>query len=267
MPGSGSGGGTGGVEGQRSVRIVFHARAGCPKKTLLVGWISAGRGQRAHLYRRVTRVWLDSADILDVWTCDDRQPCARSGLWPARARAFDVNFSPDYCNRPKSPRSARGECLLGGNRQCQFSGNARSHVVITRIAVRHDHHLAPRLVEQGSRRRQGRDPTMMTTNPPPSTSNLPRTTMGKTKSRRISQGRCRRFGDPTSAGCAPRRRDGGIGERRGGEGCDEEELEAEESPSHEGAMRAREEVSVVVQGVQRLSPREEAQTVQGVRWV
>ena len=89
--------------------LLSTARAGCQKKTLLVGWISANRGQGAHLYRRVTRVWLDSADILDVWTCDDRQPCARSGLWPARARAFDVNFSPD-CNRPKSPRSARGEC-------------------------------------------------------------------------------------------------------------------------------------------------------------
>ena len=40
----------------------------------------------------------------------------------------------------------------------QFSGTARPRpqVVITRIAVRHEHHLAPRLVEQGSRRRQGR---------------------------------------------------------------------------------------------------------------
>ena len=35
-----------------------------------------------HLYRRVTRVWLDSADILDVSTCDDRRPRARSSLWP-----------------------------------------------------------------------------------------------------------------------------------------------------------------------------------------
>ena len=35
-----------------------------------------------HLYRRVTRVWLDSADILDVSTCDDRRPRARYSLWP-----------------------------------------------------------------------------------------------------------------------------------------------------------------------------------------
>ena len=35
-----------------------------------------------HLYRRVTRVWLESADILDVSTCDDRRPRARSSLWP-----------------------------------------------------------------------------------------------------------------------------------------------------------------------------------------
>ena len=92
-------------------------------------------------------MWLDSADILDVWTCDDRQPCARSGLWPARARACDVNFSPD-CNRPKSPRSERGDWLPRGNRHCQFSGNARPRpqVVIARIAVRHDHHWHPVLL-------------------------------------------------------------------------------------------------------------------------
>ena len=50
--------------------------------------------------------------------------------------------------------------------------------------------------------------------------------------------------------------------RRGG---DEEGDEAEESPSHEGAVRARGEVSVAMQGVQRLSAREAAQSMQGMR--
>ena len=56
----------------------------------------------------------------------------------------------------------------------------------------------------------------------------------------------------------------GHGER--GRGGDEEGHEAEESPSHEGAVRARGEVSVEMQGVQRLSAREAAQSMQGVRW-
>ena len=42
--------------------------------------------------------------------------------------------------------------------------------------------------------------------------------------------------------------------------------EAEESPSHKGAMRARGEVSVELQGVRRLSARSSAPFVQGVRW-
>ena len=161
----------------------------------------------------------------------------------------------------------------GGNHpeivsHCHFSGNARPRpqVVITRIAVRHEHHLAPRLVEQRSRRRQGRARRRPPPPTPPSTSNLPRTTMGKTKSRRISWGRCRRSTQPRPA-VRQRRRDGGIGERRGGKGCDEEGREAEERPSPEGAMRARGEVSVDLQGVQRLSPREAALSVQGVRRV
>ena len=58
---------------------------------------------------------------------------------------------------------------------------------------------------------------------------------------------------------------GRRGEGDGG-GGDEEGDEAEESPSHEGAMRARGEVSVEMQGVQRLSAREVALVVQGVRW-
>jgi hypothetical protein len=52
-------------------------------------------------------------------------------------------------------------------------------------------------------------------------------------------------------------------------GVDDEGHEAEESPSHEvsqGAVRARGEASLVVQGVQRLSARSLAQTLQGVRW-
>ena len=43
--------------------------------------------------------------------------------------------------------------------------------------------------------------------------------------------------------------------------------EAEEGPPTKGAVRARGEVSVAVQGVQRLSAREVALSVQGVRWV
>ena len=37
-----------------------------------------------------------------------------------------------------------------------FLGPLDPQVVITRIAVRHDHHLAPRLLEQGPHHRQGR---------------------------------------------------------------------------------------------------------------
>ena len=48
-------------------------------------------------------------------------------------------------------------------------------------------------------------------------------------------------------------------------GGDEAGDEAEESPSHEGAVRARGEVSLELHGVRRLSPREEALSVQGVR--
>ena len=48
----------------------------------------------------------------------------------------------------------------------------------------------------------------------------------------------------------------GHGER--GRGGVEAGDEAEESPSHEGAVRARGEASVAMQGVQRLSAREEA---------
>jgi hypothetical protein len=48
---------------------------------------------------------------------------------------------------------------------------------------------------------------------------------------------------------------------------DDEGHEAEESPSHKGAVRARGEVPLEVQGVQRLSARSSALWVQGVRWV
>ena len=41
---------------------------------------------------------------------------------------------------------------------------------------------------------------------------------------------------------------------------------AEESPSHKGAIGARGEAPVDMQGVQRLSAREAALSVQGVRW-
>ena len=50
----------------------------------------------------------------------------------------------------------------------------------------------------------------------------------------------------------------GCGRRGGGDGGRVEQGdEAEEGPSHKGAMRARGEASVEVQGVQRLSAREE----------
>ena len=60
-----------------------------------------------------------------------------------------------------------------------------------------------------------------------------------------------------------RRRDGGMGERRGG-GRVEQGDEAEEGPSHKGAMRARGEAPVEVQGVQRLSAREAARSFTSV---
>jgi hypothetical protein len=48
---------------------------------------------------------------------------------------------------------------------------------------------------------------------------------------------------------------------------DDEGHEAEESPSNKGAVRTRGEASLEVQGVQRLSARSSALSVQGVRWV
>ena len=49
-------------------------------------------------------------------------------------------------------------------------------------------------------------------------------------------------------------------------GVDQEGHEAEESPDALRAVRARGEASLVVQGVQRLSARSSAHSVQGVRW-
>ena len=49
-------------------------------------------------------------------------------------------------------------------------------------------------------------------------------------------------------------------------GVDQEGHEAEESPLHKGAMRARGAEALEVQGVQRLSARSYALSVQGVRW-
>ena len=72
-------------------------------------------------------------------------------------------------------------------------------------------------------------------------------------------------GSESQRKCPRRERERG---REAGErcNCDREWNEAEESPSHEGAVRARGEVSVELQGVQRLSAREEALSLQGVRW-
>ena len=90
--------------------------------------------------------------------------------------------SADWSLRVGIRRGCRLADFLGTLEECQFSGNSRPQVVITRIAMPHEHHLEPRLVERRSRRRRRS----------PSTSS-PRTTMG-TETRR-SQGRCRRFGD------------------------------------------------------------------------
>ena len=49
-------------------------------------------------------------------------------------------------------------------------------------------------------------------------------------------------------------------------GVDQEGHEAEESPSNKGAVRARGEVPLELQGVQRLSARSSALYMQGVRW-
>jgi hypothetical protein len=51
-------------------------------------------------------------------------------------------------------------------------------------------------------------------------------------------------------------------ERRG----DDEGHEAEESPSHKGAMRARGEEALELQGMQWVSARSSALYMQGVRW-
>ena len=105
--------GKGGVEGQRSVRIVVHGPRGLPKKNPTRRVDKRGsRAEGAPVQARDPRVWLDSADILDVWTCDDRQPCARSGLWPARARAFDVISRQTATDRNhRGAPDTRGECL------------------------------------------------------------------------------------------------------------------------------------------------------------
>ena len=53
-------------------------------------------------------------------------------------------------------RSLRAASREGAVVAVSFLGTLEAQVVIARIAVRHDHHLAPRLVEQRSHRRQGR---------------------------------------------------------------------------------------------------------------
>jgi len=58
-------------------------------------------------------------------------------------------------------------------------------------------------------------------------------------------------------------REHGYIERR----VDQEGHEAEESPEAPRAVRARGEVPLELQGVQRLSARTSAHSVQGVRWV
>ena len=96
-----------------------------------------------------------------------------------------------------------------------WNARPRPQVVITRIAVRHDHHLAPNLVERRSRRRQGR----ARRRPPPQPRRQRRTSRGRPRGRRRVRGSRRKMSTiwrPNSAGSRQRRRDGGIGERRGG---------------------------------------------------
>jgi len=60
--------------------------------------------------------------------------------------------------------------------------------------------------------------------------------------------------------------DDGINGERKKDRSRGEGREAEERPLHKGAMRARGEASLEVQGVQRLSARSSAPSLQGVRW-
>ena len=175
-----------------------------------------------------------------------------------RSRARCCDRAPRCAPKSLSASWERSKELSGQFSVCRFLGPLEPQVVITRIAVRHDHHLAPSLLERRSRRRQGR----ARRRPPPHPRRQRRTSRGRPRGRRKVRGSRREDVDDLATQPRPaarqRRRDGGIGKRRGGEGCDEEGDEAEESPSHEGAMRARGEVSVALQVVQRLSPREKA---------
>ena len=137
---------------------------------------------------------------------------------------------------------------------------------IARIAVRHEHHLAPTLLERGPHRRQGRARPRPPQPPCAVEVNLPRTAAGKTKSRRISRGRCRTIGDPTSTGCTPASpRCGGIGERRGDGDATKKGVKRKREPLPRRGQRARGEIPVACSwGVQRLSPREEALSVREI---
>jgi hypothetical protein len=151
VPGSGFGGGWDGREGQRSVRDYSRWVGRFPKKTLLREGISAGRESMTHLYRRVTRVWLDSADILDVSTCDDRRPRARSslwpvGLWPVRVRLGFLSGKVG-CSGPLEQSSFSRVGAFRSLRHCSPAQLYRRH---------HDHNLAPTLVDQAYRTRRGR---------------------------------------------------------------------------------------------------------------
>ena len=153
---------------------------------------------------------------------------------PPKALLVDLSSIASFVR--ETLRDCRSEAPFhvgSGHTTDLFSGNVGPQVVITRIAVR-DHHLAPSLVEQRSRRvkEESCDDHHQ---PTAGNVNLPRTTTGKTKSRRISQGRCWR---PNLG-----RLRASVAEMDGSESGDEEKDPTkgvnamEERPSREGALQ------------------------------
>ena len=139
--------------------------------------------------------------------------------------------------------ACRSQCQFLG---CQFLERATRPRVVIIIAVRHEHHLAPDLLNRTPS--SSRKSPTTTTTPPPSTSNLPRTTMGKTKRRRISQEMSTIWRidlDRLRASIAEM--EGSESEEE--EGCDQ--VKRKRAPPR-GAVRARGEVGRM-QGVRCLS--------------
>jgi hypothetical protein len=93
-----------------------------------------------HLYRRVTRVWLDSADILDVSTCDDRRPRARSSLCPVSLRPVRVRLG---FLSPRSVAAVRSSSrVFPGCRSDPFvTVHPRSRIAATMTTIWRPHWL------------------------------------------------------------------------------------------------------------------------------